>query len=124
VAFDEQPDGDPHGECAAEIHRLEADLAKAHRQIEVYEEALDGVCVRCFWSGKAEEAQGYQAWSRTLHGTKDGIFVCSRCLKPEDEHGGAPAACAAEYGLPGLVAKCVLPGEHGGDHQDGLGGHW
>lgn len=21
--FDEQPDGDPHGECAAEIHRLE-----------------------------------------------------------------------------------------------------
>jgi len=24
--FDEQPDGDPHGECAAEIHRLQADL--------------------------------------------------------------------------------------------------
>ena len=22
--FDEQPDGDPHGECAAEIHRLKA----------------------------------------------------------------------------------------------------
>ncbi len=22
--FDEQPDGDPHGECAAEIHKLEA----------------------------------------------------------------------------------------------------
>lgn len=21
--FDEQPDGDPHGECSAEIHRLE-----------------------------------------------------------------------------------------------------
>lgn len=21
--FDEQPDGDPHGECAAEIHRLQ-----------------------------------------------------------------------------------------------------
>lgn len=25
--FDEQPDGDPHGECAAEIHRLEAEVA-------------------------------------------------------------------------------------------------
>jgi len=25
--FDEQPDGDIHGECAAEIHRLEAELA-------------------------------------------------------------------------------------------------
>jgi hypothetical protein len=24
--FDEQPDGDPHGECAAEIHRLEGAL--------------------------------------------------------------------------------------------------
>jgi hypothetical protein len=24
--FDEQPDGDPHGECAAEIHRLQAEL--------------------------------------------------------------------------------------------------
>jgi hypothetical protein len=23
VSFDEQPDGDPHGQCAAEIHRLE-----------------------------------------------------------------------------------------------------
>ena len=23
--FDEQPDGDPHGECAAEIHQLESD---------------------------------------------------------------------------------------------------
>lgn len=23
MSFDEQPDGDPHGECAAEIHRLQ-----------------------------------------------------------------------------------------------------
>jgi hypothetical protein len=28
--FDEQPDGDPHGECAAEIHRL-ADNVKQLR---------------------------------------------------------------------------------------------
>lgn len=26
--FDEQPDGDPHGECAAEIHRLQAEVAR------------------------------------------------------------------------------------------------
>ena len=25
--FDEEPDGDPHGECAAEIHRLQAELS-------------------------------------------------------------------------------------------------
>lgn len=27
--FDEEPDGDPHGECAAEIHRLRDALADA-----------------------------------------------------------------------------------------------
>lgn len=26
--FDEQPDGDAHGECVAEIHRLQDELAK------------------------------------------------------------------------------------------------
>jgi hypothetical protein len=26
--FDEQPDGDPHGQCAAEIARLKRELAK------------------------------------------------------------------------------------------------
>jgi hypothetical protein len=34
--FDEQPDGDPHGECAAEIHRLQKevdDLAALLRQL-------------------------------------------------------------------------------------------
>lgn len=33
--FDEQPDGDPHGECAAEIYRLMADLAAAQRELAV-----------------------------------------------------------------------------------------
>ena len=28
--FDEQPDGDPHGECAAEIHRLQEALRRLH----------------------------------------------------------------------------------------------
>ena len=32
--FDEQPDGDPHGECAAEIHRLEAENAALREWIE------------------------------------------------------------------------------------------
>ena len=32
MSFDEQPDGDPHGERAAEIHRLEADLATIRAQ--------------------------------------------------------------------------------------------
>jgi hypothetical protein len=40
--FDEQPDGDPHGECAAEIHRLERELSEARRLLA---EAADQVPV-------------------------------------------------------------------------------
>lgn len=76
-------------ESATELDALEAKLKSANLQLSVYEEALDGVCIRCFWSGKAEERQGFATWSRSLHGTKKpGFFVCSRCLKPEDGHGG------------------------------------
>ena len=34
--FDEQPDGDPHGECVAEIHRLEEE----NRQLRAERDAL------------------------------------------------------------------------------------
>ncbi len=33
--FDQEPDGPLHGECAAEIHRLEAELAAARKLLEV-----------------------------------------------------------------------------------------
>ena len=39
--FDEQPDGDPHGECAAEIYRLMADLAAAQRELAAYKNAYE-----------------------------------------------------------------------------------
>ena len=43
--FDEQPDGDPHGECAAEIHRLQAlnkeTLDFLAMMFDAYEEGLD-----------------------------------------------------------------------------------
>ena len=28
MMFDEQPDGNPHGECAAELHRLESEAVR------------------------------------------------------------------------------------------------
>lgn len=34
--FDEQPDGDPHGECAAEIHRLHELLGWAYGKLRVF----------------------------------------------------------------------------------------
>ncbi len=30
--FDEEPEGDPHGECTAEIHKLQAEVKRSERQ--------------------------------------------------------------------------------------------
>lgn len=38
--FDEQPDGDPHGECAAEIHRLEQQVAAQQARIAELREGI------------------------------------------------------------------------------------
>jgi len=35
--FDEQPDGDPHGECAAEIHRLQELVRWAYSKLHMRE---------------------------------------------------------------------------------------
>lgn len=40
MAFDEQPDGDPHGECAAEIHRLQAEVAAKQKQADTFYEEV------------------------------------------------------------------------------------
>ena len=44
MMFDEQPDGDPHGECAAEIARLSAELEKCAAALHgaLYMDPLDG----------------------------------------------------------------------------------
>ena len=39
--FDEEPDGDPHGECAAEIHTLRAQLKAVMHQYELEEKDND-----------------------------------------------------------------------------------
>jgi len=35
TCFDEEPDGNIHGECAAEIHRLQSQIAKLEERIRV-----------------------------------------------------------------------------------------
>jgi len=40
MSYDEQPDGDPHGECAAEIRRLERDLAARDERVRELEAGL------------------------------------------------------------------------------------
>lgn len=39
--FDEEPDADPHGECAAEIHRLQAQVEALTAQLDSYAMALN-----------------------------------------------------------------------------------
>ena len=39
--FDEEPDGDPHGECAAEIHRLQAAIERSHMALRRSEAHVD-----------------------------------------------------------------------------------
>jgi cell division protein FtsB len=41
VSYDEQPDGDPHGECVAEIRRLLEELAAAQAKIAELEAQND-----------------------------------------------------------------------------------
>lgn len=38
--FDEEPDGDPHGECAAEIHRLQDELKATGESLHVAMETI------------------------------------------------------------------------------------
>lgn len=45
--FDEQPDGDPHGECAAEIHRLQEALRRlVDRDLRYVNGFVDGGLIR------------------------------------------------------------------------------
>jgi|JI8StandDraft_1071087.scaffolds.fasta_scaffold104641_4 hypothetical protein len=49
MSFDEQPDGDIHGECSAEIHRLEGEVTiwrnSAEAQTERLKEAEEAISV-------------------------------------------------------------------------------
>lgn len=63
--FDEQPDGDPHEECAAEIHRLEQIIRRAANIMA----GGEGVC-----------DQG-EAWDKTQRLLNDAVSA----MTPADE---------------------------------------
>ena len=50
--FDEQPDGNPHGECAEEIARLTADLATSQAECERMTELCRRLYVELFHCDK------------------------------------------------------------------------
>ena len=41
MSFDEQPDGDIHGECAEEIHRLQAQVEKLTKERDEYKSGFE-----------------------------------------------------------------------------------
>lgn len=56
--FDEEPDADPHGECAAEIHRLQDQIEALTSELESHKKdakryrwmrSQDGVTVQMSW---------------------------------------------------------------------------
>ena len=62
--FDEEPDGDIHGECAAEIHRLETEIAAAIPAMREY--ARSNPRWNDFSGGKAvptvQDPYGVHSW--------------------------------------------------------------
>ena len=76
MSFDEQPDGDPHGECAFEIHRLESELAWIRKKLELPEDAQ-------MFSGEHTIAGALHSLSHEAHGYRTYI-TAYRC---EDKQG-------------------------------------
>lgn len=60
--FYEQPDGDIHGECAYEIHRLEAEITDLKQQVAIAQKALANInrkiCLLRTWNGQGWTYQG------------------------------------------------------------------
>ena len=50
--FDEEPDGDPHGECAAEIARLAAENSILREALEKIAEVCNGYGLEAGWACK------------------------------------------------------------------------
>ena len=100
MIFDEQPDGDPHGECAAEIHSLEKQLAAALAQRDEKDKQLadcyDRMC-------KAEARSNLLACAlRSL------LSKCTCCGGT-----GEVATGLIQMGIPSLTQCFVCAGERG-----------
>ena len=84
--FDEQPDGDPHGECAAEIHRLEGVIRRAANIMR---------------GGEGVEDQG-EAWDRVQRLLDETVAD----MTPNAEFRGATPNGGASPGMMGWPAPC------------------
>lgn len=64
--FDEQPDGDSHGECAAEIHRLQAENEKFRAAfadlLSVRDQFAVAAMKAMLAAGHDKHMRGYEGW--------------------------------------------------------------
>lgn len=82
MSFDQEPDADPHGECAAEIHRLQEELQAAIAGAEAIREACVSECQ------EHASAIGYMASVGRLtnqeHAKLDAIHQCIEAIRSLD----------------------------------------
>lgn len=125
--FDEQPDGDPHSECAAEIHRLESELAEAKRllyeasrQMPVgYQQLVNGKWEHCSvfvaLGFREDLAPGFRAvYAAPVHSSPS----IEREVSGEASAEGVPGAALDPESWPSAAldearAACVTPCDGG-----------
>lgn len=102
MSFDEQPDGDPHGECAAEIHRLQAELAA----LRALSQPPDSEAVRL---------REHASWCR-----------CKTPLYADEPTPELPIICNCGYAFPtrhevDLIRACLKDGSYTHQEQKDFG---
>ena len=60
MMFDEEPDGDPHGECAAEIHRLKEENKRLRIALQMIAEADWRK-----WDEEVRSPHDFVAWAKS-----------------------------------------------------------
>lgn len=93
--FDEEPDGDPHGECAAEIQQLHAEI----RELHVVRDALAAALNKEANVTEPKQIVGYMVHSGAVE---------SAALYPTSQH--AEAIDAAHRWNASITALVCAPG--------------
>ena len=114
--FDEEPDGDPHGECRAEIHRLTAELAAARAEVDC---GQDGPCAKApgcarHWQERNRALVAELAAARAVPAdveaailTLVGVTICEISRPPHSADDPSPPMDVARNALRTAIARAI-----------------
>ena len=93
--FDEQPDGNPHGECAAKIHQLQAENEKfrdAFKDLlsvrdQFAKAALQGLCANPGGPFQANDRCGWGTVNTTFDGIAQDAYALADAMMKARAHG-------------------------------------